>query len=104
MDQSQIPPGSVVITPAELYAEVKATHLSVTEMRGDVRELTKIIPDHEERLRALEQREDSAELATDVQDHETRLRSVERARWLIAGFAAGGGGVIGSVVTKLLGG
>lgn len=96
MDQ-QVPPGSVVITPAELYAEVKATHNSVTEMRGEVRKLTEVIPDHENRLRALEQREENADI-------EERLRSLERARWLVAGFAAGGGGLIGSILTKLLGG
>lgn len=99
-----IPPGSAVITPAEMYREMQATHQAVTELRGELRDVMRVIPDHETRLRALEQREDSGEVVTDVQDHESRLRSLERARWLIAGFAAGGGGVVGSIVTKLMGG
>lgn len=99
-----IPPGSVVITPEKLYDEVIGTRHDVTEMRGEIREVMRLVPDHENRLRALEQREDHSEVAGDVRDHEDRLRSLERARWLIAGFAAGGGGVVGSVITKLLGG
>lgn len=100
----EVPPGSAVITPAEMYREMQATHLAVTDMRGELREVMKVIPDHEERLRVLEQRETGGEVVEEVQDHEARLRSLERARWLIAGFAAGGGGLVGSVVTKLLGG
>ncbi len=99
-----IPPGSVVISPQKLYDEVMATHHAVTEMRTEVREVMRVIPDHENRLRVLEQREDSSEVIGDVQDHETRIRGLERALWLVAGLAAGGGGVAGSIVTKLLGG
>lgn len=99
-----VPPGSAIVTPAEMYREMQAIHQGVVEIRGQLREVARVIPDHEERLRALEKREDSTEVLGDVQDHEARLRSLERARWLIAGFAAGGGGLVGSIVTKLLGG
>ena len=101
---SDVPPGSAIVTPAQMYDEIKAIHQGVIEIRGELREVTRVVPDHEERLRALEQREDSAEVVNDVQDHETRIRGIERALWLVAGFAASGGGVVGSIVTKLLGG
>ncbi|TCO64959.1 hypothetical protein [Actinocrispum wychmicini] len=51
-----IPPGSVVITPTELYAEVKGIGTAVAEIKGDVQELRKALPDHESRIRALERR------------------------------------------------
>lgn len=36
-------------------------------------------------------------------DQETRVRRLERALWMAAGFTAAGGGLIGGVVTKLIG-
>lgn len=51
-----IPPGSVIITPTELYSEVKAIGTDVSGMRGDLREISKALPDHEGRIRALERR------------------------------------------------
>lgn len=37
-------------------------------------------------------------------DHETRLRLLERKVWTAAGFAAGGGGAVGAIVMKVIGG
>jgi hypothetical protein len=34
------------------------------------------------------------------EDHEGRIRKLEKAVWLAAGFAAAGGGLIGTVVTQ----
>jgi hypothetical protein len=35
-------------------------------------------------------------------DHEGRIRKLEKAVWLAAGFAAAGGGLIGTVVTQMV--
>lgn len=51
-----IPPGSVVITPTELFLELRATHQAVTEMRGELKDMARTMPDHESRLRALERK------------------------------------------------
>lgn len=51
-----IPPGSVIITPTELYAKVEAIGNDVSGMRGDLREISKALPDHESRIRALEKK------------------------------------------------
>jgi hypothetical protein len=99
-----VPPGSAVITPAEVYREVQAIHQGVTEMRGELREVMRVIPDHEERLRALEQRDDGDDIARDVQDHETRLRSMERRIWLAAGVAAGAAAGLTKAISAVLGG
>ncbi len=98
----QIPPGSAVITPNEMLAEIRQIHAELREMRAPIDKLADIVPDHEARIRKLEEHADGGEVATDVADHETRIRGLERARWLIAGFAAGGGGAVGAIVTKLL--
>jgi hypothetical protein len=60
-----IPDGSVIITPTEVYAEVRATGDAV---RGLATKLDNI----------------PAELA----DHEARLRILERARWPLPSLAA----------------
>jgi hypothetical protein len=56
VDNVDIPPGSVIITPAELYSDVKVISTAVTDMRSEVREISKALPDHESRIRALERR------------------------------------------------
>lgn len=103
-----IPPGSAVVTPNQMLDTLHALTREVHALRAPIERIERLadttIPDHEARLRALEQRADGGEVATDVQDHENRIRGLERARWLIAGFAAGGGGAVGAVVTNLLGG
>lgn len=55
--------------------------------------------DHEGRIRALE--EDN--VRGGHHDHESRIRRLERSAWLLAGAAAAGGGVVGSIVGPLLG-
>lgn len=54
--------------------------------------------DHEGRIRALEQDNSPG----GHQDHETRIRRMERSLWLLAGAAAAGGGIVGSIVGPLL--
>lgn len=35
------------------------------------------------------------------EDHEVRLRSLERAKWIVAGLAAAGGGTLGSIFSNI---
>lgn len=37
-------------------------------------------------------------------DHESRLRRLERALWLATGAAAAGGGLVGSIAQRIMGG
>lgn len=55
--------------------------------------------DHEARIRALEQDNTPG----GHQDHETRIRRLERSVYLIAGAAAAGGGIVGSIIGPLIG-
>lgn len=60
-----IPDGSVIITPTEVYAEVRAT--------GDaVRELTTKLDN----------------IPAELLDHEARIRVLERGRWPLPSLAA----------------
>lgn len=73
-----IPDGSVIITPTEMYAEMRATH---TAVQGIASKLDGI-PDK-------------------LSDHEARLRAVERAVWRAAGAATvlgAGAGYVASLV------
>jgi hypothetical protein len=81
VDNLSIPPGSVVITPTELYKEMQLTHQAVTEMRGDLKKVTEVMP-----------------------DHETRIRALERRIWLAAGVAAGAAAGITKALSAVLGG
>jgi len=79
--------------------------------------------DHEARLRVVEQRAEPqrehavllqqqaneiTELKGELAEQKKELGDVQRVRWqvtgLIAGLAAGGGGVVGSLVTNMLSG
>jgi hypothetical protein len=51
-----VPAGSVVITPTDLYNEVKAIGQNVTSMRGDIEDIKTALPDHESRIRLLEKK------------------------------------------------
>lgn len=55
--------------------------------------------DHESRIRTLEQDNTPG----GHQDHETRIRRLERSVYLIAGAAAAGGGIVGSILGPLIG-
>lgn len=54
-----------------------------------------------ERVTRIEVKLDQA-LSRDA-DHETRIRRLERAFWVAAGVAAPAGGLVGAVVTRLIG-
>lgn len=56
--------------------------------------------DHDARLRTLE----IDNTPGGHQDHETRIRRLEKSVWIAAGFAAAGGGALGSVLGAVFGG
>lgn len=75
--------------------------LALGELKAQVAvvdERLKVVPDHEQRIRALE---GIAELAKDVTDHETRIRSLERWRWTLTGAGTLAGGVVGYLASQL---
>jgi hypothetical protein len=74
---THIPQGSVVITPTEVFHEMRAIHDEVKEMRVELR---------------------------DISDHESRLRALERRIWLASGAATTIGAGLGALAAKLLGG
>jgi hypothetical protein len=76
-----IPHGSVVITPTQMYEEIRSTHQIAQEIKAGLNPI-----------------------AQQVADHETRLRSVERRMWLAAGAAAVAGAGLVEGLGRLLGG
>jgi hypothetical protein len=64
----------VVITPREVYAEVRATREAVGELTRKLDQVPGQVDDHEHRIRALDQ------VPTRVDDHEHRIRSIEERR------------------------
>jgi hypothetical protein len=85
---AEIPHGAVVITPTEVYTEVRATRSAVDDMRAELRgvsaELRGVLSAHA--------------------DHETRIRALERGRWALAGVGAGGGAGLAELIRLLTGG
>lgn len=73
---SPIPPGSAIVTASEMFAEIRATHTAVTEMRSELRQIT---------------------------DHETRIRGLERRMWIASGAAAILGGGLSEAVRAIFG-
>ena len=64
-----VPDGSVIVTPAQMFAEMR-------EMHDEVKALKNVLDP------AL------TDIRTDVKDHELRLRSVEKRIWMASGVAA----------------
>lgn len=54
MSQDRIPDGSVVITPAEMYREIRATGDAVRDLAGKLDTVPAKLEDHETRLRTIE--------------------------------------------------
>lgn len=63
---AQIPDGSVVVTPTDMYREIR-------DMHDELRALNSSINPALQELRA------------DVSDHESRIRTLERRVWQAAG-------------------
>lgn len=64
--------------------------------------MTPVSPDEFERLVRIETKLDI--IITNYQDHETRIRKLERALWVAIGAAGLAGGVVGQLITPLIGG
>lgn len=86
MTTPHVPDGSIIITPSEVYAEVKA----LTEV---VRQL--VARDEAEKA-------DRDRLALEVADLAKRLNWVEQKIWIASGFCAAAGSGIGAVVVSLI--
>lgn len=82
-----VPEGSVVITPAEVYNEVR-------DLTREVRDL--VTADK------AEQRE-RAKLEARVDNLDTRVTALERKVWFVAGICAAVGGTAGSALANALG-
>jgi hypothetical protein len=87
MSQPPIPEGSIIITPTEVYNEVKSLTDAVRDLiasdKADIAERTKL------------------ELRVDKLD--TRLTAVERKMLLFTGAAAAAGAGIGTWLPRVLG-
>ena len=97
---------ALVTQIAALAASIQDQRVTLAGVAGDVRAVLsrqdgadKDRDDHETRIRILEHRP-----APNEKDHEDRLRKIERMIWIAAGGALAGGGLIGTVAGKLLGG
>jgi hypothetical protein len=84
-----IPEGSVIITPNELFSELRATHDEVKSVSQQMASLTDQVGT---KIAALDQM---------THDHETRLRLLERKLYRWAGGAAVVG-VLGGFVAERL--
>lgn len=82
-----IPPSELALLERLIRIEAK-----LDESRGSE-------SDHEARIRALE----LDNTPGGHQDHETRIRRLERSVYIIAGAAAAGGGLVGSIIGPLIG-
>lgn len=67
-----IPPGSVIVSPRDMYDEIRG-------LRDDVGRLTSVVDPALTDIKAKQT------------DHEGRLRSLERKVWVAAGIAAAAG-------------
>ena len=88
---TDIPHGSVVITPYQMYEEMRG-------VRDEVKHLASILDPALAEVRA-DVRENKAELKA----HDTRLRHVEQRLWFAAGAAAAVGGVGGWLASVITG-
>ena len=83
---SIIPEGSVVISPADIYAEVRSLTKAVTDL---------VATDKAEA-------NDRADLRAKVTQLDARLSAVERKLWMVTGAAAAVGGSLGAWVPTIL--
>jgi hypothetical protein len=86
---AEMPPGSVVITPAQMYAEIRTMAEKVDHLAAVVDPALSTI------------RDDVSEIRDDLGDHETRIRSIERRVWVFAGTAMAGGAGIAQAASLL---
>lgn len=81
-----IPDGSVIITPTEVYRELRATHDAVRDVGAKLDGIAEDIRDHSEV----------------IDDHETRIRALESKVWLASGAVGLVAAAAGIVVPLLI--
>lgn len=86
MTGQAIPEGSVVITPTEMYRELRDTHDEVKALSASVNDFSESLKNVVGGLRATDD------------DHEVRLRALEKLVWRTSGAAA----VLGAAVSYLI--
>lgn len=83
---AQIPEGSVVITPIEMYREQQATHTTMLNVVSKIDSLTDkldhSLEDQSKRIEAIDGKDGI------LVKHDSRLTALERWRWKSAGVAA----------------
>lgn len=84
-----LPAGSVVITPNDMFAEMRAIHDQVRDLAG------KVDP------ALAELRRDVAEAKTERSTIELRVRALENWRWFMAGLSAAAGATAGYAAAAL---
>lgn len=112
MTQPETPTGVALQYVREELSNLRAAvHEEIAGMRTDISGLAGEFRGHmaeqRPRIAVVEHRLKECEkdiVTIQASDHEMRIRALERARWMVAGFAAGGGGTVAAVLTKLLGG
>jgi hypothetical protein len=91
------PPGSAVVSPEEMYRQIRETHDAVTRIELGLQGMPTAIADHEARLRVLDG------IPREIVDHEARLRVLERWQWRAGGIAAALGALVGGAAGLLSG-
>lgn len=81
-----IPEGSVVITPTEMYRELRDTHDEVKALSASMLDISDSLKNVVGDLRASDA------------DHEVRLRALEKLVWRTSGAAA----ILGAAVSYLI--
>lgn len=76
MTELHVPVGAVIITPAQMYDEIR-------QVREEVSHLSALLDPAINSIR-----DDLKDVREVAKDHETRLRGVERRVWVAAGVAA----------------
>lgn len=71
--QQPLPPGSAVVSPEEMYREIRATHDTVTRIELSLQ----LVP-------------------TELKDHEARIRGLERWTWRATGIATTVAAIVGA--------
>ena len=84
-----MPPGSVIITPAQMYSEIRTMSEKVDHLAAVIDPALSTI------------REDLGEVRVVQADHESRLRAIDRRLWLAAVVAAASGAGIAQLVPLL---
>jgi vacuolar-type H+-ATPase subunit D/Vma8 len=87
MSGNPIPEGSIVITPAQVYEKVTSLTDVVTKL---------VAQDEAEQGRA-------ARLEQKVDAIDGRVSAIEKKIWIVTGFAAAAGGLLGNWLPSVLG-